>query len=316
MGAAVVLAAAVAAGLWARGGDEASPSLDGGYGPAGTPIAAGLTVPEGANLAGAVFAVPELVHAEGAISGSVAVLDISGNPLDVWDALAAQAEDAGAALTAAYGGGCQWRAGPENPAWGMAALDGQGPREGTAGLQCVAGGVRPAGERPALLVDVELGSSSEAAVAVVRVWEADVVHPAAMRRGATAVTPASGEDRARAPRPGQPAARPGAGDPFGTPINCLARGYDRLVVPPAARVLAQGNRLGSGDYVAVLAVDDAEAALRDLAGQMEGEAPREVDAVGGGRIWRLDNSVEAGGGACAVTASPDGHALLVEPHSD
>ena len=108
----------------------------------------------------------------------------------------------------------------------------------------------------------------------------------------------------------------GAGEPFGSEINCLARGYDRLVVPPSARVLALGDRLGSGDYVAVLAVDDAEAALRDLADQMEGEPPRDVDAVGGGRIWRLDNSVEAGGGSCAVTASPDGHALLVEPHSD
>src|SRR4029450_409556 len=101
-------------------------------------------------------------------------------------------------------------------AWGMAAFDGQGPPDGTAGLQCVAGGVRPAGERPALLVDVELGSSSEASVAVVRVWELDDVHPAALWRGATAVTPASGEDRGRAPRPGQPAARPGAGEAGGT----------------------------------------------------------------------------------------------------
>ena len=311
----MVLAAAVAAGLWARSGDEAPNSFRGDYGPAGTPIAAGLTVPEGASLAGAVFAVPEPMHADGAISGSVAVLDISGNPLDVWDALAAQAADAGAALTAT-GGGCQWLTSTPDSVGAMAALDGRGPPEATGGLQCVARGVRPAGERPALLVDVELGSSSEAALAVVRVWELADVHPAAVWGDAMAVRPTPGEDRAGAPRPGGPAPLPRAGEPFGSEINCLARGYDRLVVPPSARVLALGDRLGSGDYVAVLAVDDAEAALRDLADQMEGEPPRDVDAVGGGRIWRLDNSVEAGGGSCVVTASPDGHALLVEPHSD
>jgi hypothetical protein len=98
-------------------------------------------------------------------------------------------------------------------------------------------------------------------------------------------------------------------------------------VPDGAQLLAlTGPGVVGRDYAAVLAVDDPEAALRDLAGQMadgmepsSGAArpePRREDLPSGEPIWVLDHSVQGGGGACGAQASPDGRAVLVVPFSD
>ena len=142
-----------------------------------------------------------------------------------------------------------------------------------------------------------MASSSEAAVAVVRVWEVDDVHPPPCD-GATAVTPASGEDRA---------VRRGRYSPRGAPwAGRSVRHPDQL---PGAGLRPAGGAAGGprpcpGERAGLRRLRRGPGGRRrrgrprDLAGQTEGEAPREVDAVGGGRIWRLDNSVEAGGGVC------------------
>jgi hypothetical protein len=115
---------------------------------------------------------------------------------------------------------------------------------------------------------------------------------------------------------------PGAGDPFGTEVNCfVGKGYEQLVLPPGASYVAGGFLSGQDS---VLAVDDAEAAIADIQRQTAGDGTSEdgpgtieqLDLSDGRAVTEFRFGVSAGGGACGARSSPDGRFLVVSVHGD
>ena len=117
---------------------------------------------------------------------------------------------------------------------------------------------------------------------------------------------------------------PDVGEPFGLETNCFESGYDRLRVPPGARVVGGGTAPVLGSFAAVLAVSDPEAVLEHIADQLDPTGPdvgegsvtiKQVD-LSDGSIWLLNGEVGAGGGGCRMWSSTDGQAVLVTASND
>ncbi|HEU5149075.1 MAG TPA: hypothetical protein VFU19_01185 [Iamia sp.] len=131
--------------------------------------------------------------------------------------------------------------------------------------------------------------------------------------------PAAAHDLVPEPEPG-PAPEPG--DRFGGEGNCLATGYDRMVLPEGAELVAT---VGGPDGTSILRVDDVRAAIDALlasgadgpdAESFEPGPVEEQPLADGGTVLAVAWSISAGGGACDLLASPDGTHLLVTMHSD
>jgi hypothetical protein len=305
-----------------------------GTAPPGTELADGVVVPQGATQVGSTF--PDVVTDLDATPGWTAVLAVDGDAFDVWDDLATQLGDRGLRMPAS-GLACAWVA-PEGEQ--PIALTGDGPPGGADALQCRAGAVASEPDTTGEVLDatVELRSDAAGAYAAVQVGSValdagewgqtwfDAGDRVAADKPLPEAPDPSPADRSAVPAPDGPVDQPGPGEPFGTEVNCLEAGYGRLRVPPGAQARAvYGPSVVGRDYVAVLSVDDAEAALQDLAAQMaEGmppengppPAPHRARLADGGEVWALDHSVAAGGGACGVLTSTDGTSLLILPSSD
>jgi hypothetical protein len=308
----------------------------------GEPLADGLVVPEGAELRGPVFPLPieePIADGEPTDPGWAAVLAVTGDPFDAWDGLAAQAQGLGVG-TPRSDTSCTWLVDRGVNGTQYVALDGAGAPEATVALSCQASGTATAaGDDGRLLgVDLELWADEDGRHATVSAHRSPADDEAAGRgfHAGTHLTepgspapvggPVTEADRASVPAGAAPEEGAGPGEPFGRQVNCLERGYARFEVPAGGRVLtvSGASAAGSRDYAAVLAVEDAEAALSELADQVMAGAPPEVQApvpqraplADGREVWELSHSVDAGGGYCRVLAHPDGHALLVLPRSD
>lgn len=289
-----------------------------GLSPPGTPLTAGLVVPVGAQLVGPVFARPPVQTARARaltpVTSDVAVLQIDGDPFAAWDDLAGQAQDLGVPMPGS--GVCLWRVtgeGDQTPV-GLPlrtdadALDCDAFARGatTDGTQVtVQAGLWWAAAGAELHVEISQGGSGDAA------QSRGPVGPRAPAR--------AGE---RLPER-DPQTSVEAGDPFGRENNCFETGYDRLTLPDGARLVGGGTMPGLYDFAAVLAVEDAEAVLEELRGQLDdpgdsgGYYDLSEERLGdGASVWVLSGSVSAGGGGCDMWSSPDGKAILVTTSSD
>jgi hypothetical protein len=308
----------------------------------GAPLGDGLVVPEGAELVGPVFPLPvrePVGGAEPSDPGWAAVLAVTGHPFDAWDGLAGQAQGLGIGAPRSDTS-CTWLVDGGSIGTRYVALGGAGAPAGTVALSCQASGTATAAGDDGRLLDMSLElwvdrEGAHVTVGASRVPADDQVAGAGFFGGthmvdaaspAPAGGPATEADRRTVPVVEVATGEAGPGTPFGHEVNCLERGYDQLEVPPGGRLLTVSGAsvAGSRDYAAVLAVEEPEAALADLAAQMMREAPsgtpapvaRRAPLADGREVWELAHSVQAGGGHCQVVAHPDGHALLVLPRSD
>ena len=320
--------------------------------PAGSPLDDGLVVPPGATLAGAVF---RDARYDGIVADRwTAHLVIEGDPFVAWDDLALQLLESEAAVPMPGSrDACTWAyKSPGEIATGQigAPTGGYPEAEQTAadleitaappngevwGIVCsatavveVAGGTEQgyamelrAGELwPATLLLDRLGPDllSGAASVAGRVGPGS---PVPGDPGRDTVPAAALQHLPDAPA--QP--DPSPGEPFGSIVNCFAQGSrngDGLVVlPEGASVVGDGWSNGS---VSVIAVGDPAGALADLRRQFEGDGTdgssaveqEQIELPGGGTATRYSHEVSAGGGACAVLASPDGRFLRIARYAD
>ncbi|RBY85170.1 hypothetical protein [Blastococcus sp. TF02A-26] len=311
----VVLAAvlAVAAGCGSDSGEAAAPASV-GLSPPGTPLVGGLVVPVGTHLVGPVF--PDLPHPLARYDRQVAVLQIDGDPFAAWDDLAGQAQDMG--LPVAASGVCTWL----DSRYLATPVTGPAPAT-TAALDCRGGGHRSLQDGPGVGIAMRMWWWDAGAELHVDYFEGDLgdLFSGGPTTGDPGPAPATAADRL--PKRDAPVAVE-IGEPFGRENNCFESGYDRLTLPAGARLVGGGTTPGStGDFAAVLAVEDPRAVLGALRDQLDGPDSSfgnygldEVALADGTLVWSLTGGVEAGGGGCSMWSSPDGTAVLVTTSSD
>lgn len=302
-----LLVAAVLAGAAGCGNDAGEASAPGaasvGLSPPGTPLAAGLVVPVGTQLVGPVF------------SGRFAVLQVDGDPFRAWDDLAGQAQAIGAPMPGS--GVCTWR-GASNSETPVSAT----PPDPAEVLDCMAAANGSLPDGTGVRVTMRLWWWAAGAELHVEFREGDVsdyapVWPTTGDPGPAPVTAAAQLPERDAPDVVE------TGDPFGIENNCFESGYDRLTLPAGARLVGGGTTPGLSDFAAVLAVEDPRAVLGDLLDQLDepdnsdGDYQLDEESLADGTaVWTLSGSVSAGGGACGMSSSPDGTAVLVTTWSD
>lgn len=285
-------------------------TTDPAWSPPGTPLVAGLEVPEGAHLLGAPVVVPIEYTYEGVPvrdPDSVrAFLRVTGDPFTVFDTLAAQAREAGFDLPGSAGS-CLWSVAVDEES-GMDRIEpvaGPALDDEITGVRCGAAAATEEttldivldhdASRPALLEvrtgspDAEGGPGGSGAAEPTRAnRRAELGDTAAAREQEPASfldahdpVPAGSADELPAPPASEADARPG--DPLLRTMHCRSdtAGGD-LVVPEGGRVL--GRPIAGAVYAdlgdaAVLAVEDAEAVLADLYAQAAGEGG--ADGEGG-----------------------------------
>ncbi len=355
----VVAAALLAAGLLAggcRGDDEATPrpngpttTTDPAWSPPGTPLGAGLEVPEGAHLLGAPLTVPYEYQYDGQPvrepDGLRAFLAVTGDPFVVFDALVAQARDEGFDLPGSAGS-CLWSV-PVDPGSVSGRIEPvAGPEldEEVTGVRCEAGA---ATDDTTLEVVLDHDASRPA---VVEVRTAAVLpdrdgapgrHGAAEQTRANRRAELGGTDASRAEEPAtfldaddpvpagsadllpdpldaEPEAEPG-NDLLRTEWCRSERDAGDLAVPEGARVLARpvGGAVhpDPGD-LALLVVDDAEATLTALYDEAAGEGGADGE---GGFFGEPPTEVELQDGASAwrvtfgASAGGDTCSLIASP---
>jgi hypothetical protein len=320
--------------------------------PAGSPLADGLVVPPGASLAGAVF---RDAPYDGTVADRwTAHLVIEGDPFVAWDDLARQLWDLEAAVPMPGSrDSCQWvYKSPAEVATGQlgAPTGGYPEAQQTAadleitaappngevwGIECYATAVIGAdvGAEQGYAMGLRMGEDWPATLLLERLGP-DLLGGATSTAGR--VDPASGEPgaagRDAVPTeavqhlPGAPPQPdPAPGEPFGTVVNCFARGSRNgdgmIVLPEGSSVVGDGWSNGG---VSVIAVSDPAGALADLRGQFEGEGTdrdsggelEEIELPGGGTATRYSHEVSGGGGACEVLSSPDGRFLRIARYAD
>jgi hypothetical protein len=268
----------------------------------GTRLFAGLVVPEGTKR---VFAAPADAGVGFDPAASVAVLQITGDLLDVWADFVRQVAALGGQLP---GSGVCWWNGDGDPA---SLLE---PRpKGDLSVECYADTafVR-AGQTVILSVSTRLESGgAEMIISASR---------GAGQRGSTPDDPgpADSADLRGLPRDRTPDA-PEEGDEFGVEHNCFERGYDRFRIPEGAQYVGGGRTVRTDP---VLEVDDPQAVLEALRAQLDdpddtsGAWSITHETIDGEAVWTMEGSVEAGGGACRLYTIDDGRYLVVTVHSD
>ena len=329
--------AAVLAGASACAGDSDAVSAPGGgdpttveLSPPGTPLTAGLVVPVGARLIGPVFPRPvdqtTLPGDAVARTGTIAVLQLDGDPFAAWDDLAGQARAIGVPI--AGSDICLWRitsaavmgANPDtNPETPVSAAR----PDAADTLECLAAADGQLSDGSGVMVTMRLwwwaaGADLHVDVLEGEVGDSDFVWPVTGDPG-----PAPATAAAQLPERDAPSAVD-AGEPFGRENNCFESGHDRLTLPSGARLVGGGTTPGyTHDFAAVLAVDDPEAVLGALRDQLDGPDSSDGHYGLGQRpladdtpVWSLTGGVDAGGGGCAMWSSPDGTAVVVTTSSD
>jgi hypothetical protein len=299
---AAVLAGATACGS-ESGGASAPSAASVQLSPPGTSLAAGLVVPVGTQLVGPVF------------PGRSAVLQIDGDPFAAWDELATQAQAIGAPIPGS--GVCRWL-GPSNHETPVSEA-----RPDLAGvLDCMAAANGSLPDGAGVRITMRLWWFAAGAELHVELMEGDVSDLVPVWPDTGDPGPAPAAASAQLPERDAPVVVE-TGDPFGQENNCFESGYDRLTLPDGARLVGGGTTPGLRDFAAVLAVDDPEAVLEALRDQLD--EPDSSDGnyqlseghlTDGTSIWTLSGSVSAGGGACGMSSSPDGTAVLVTTWSD
>jgi hypothetical protein len=299
-------------------GDPATVTLA----PAEAPLAAGLVVPLGTRLIGPVF--PGIYDPAAPYVASIAVLQVDGDPFAAWDDLAGQAQAIG--LPIAGSGTCLWtitssdvlRANPTVPQ--QTPVSAARPDVADA-LDCTAAANGPITDGSGLRLTMRLWWHAAGAELHVQLHEGRVDDFVSAWPG-TDPGPAPAAASAQLPqKDAPPSVDPG--DPFGRENNCFESGYDRLTLPTGARLVGGGTTPGLGDFAAVLAVEDPESVLGELKDQLD--EPDDSNGqyrlvkgqlADGTSVWSLDGYVEAGGGACSMSSSPDGTAVLVTTYGD
>ena len=307
----------------------ADPRPGPGLSPPGTPLAAGLEVPVGAQLVGPVFLRPLSASAvepgSPQASGAVAVMRVDGDPFAAWDDLAGQARALG--LQMAASGVCEWhRARPlaEVPSAPTSGPVGKARPELADTLDCQAVARGPLPDGTQVLVGMRLWWWDAGAELYVDISEGGMPEPPYAYPGTDpdpGPAPATALDQLPEREPRSPV---DVGDPIGSENNCFEAGYDQLTLPDGARLLGGGTTPGLYvDFAAVLAVDDAKAVLERLQDQLDDPDDsggdygiREERLADGTPVWVLPGGVDAGGGVCAMWSSPDGTAVIVTTSSD
>lgn len=328
------------------GGTEvasSSPHLE----PAGTPMRDGLVVPHGAHLAGAVFVErDDVVERNPAPTTSIgpkaasilpweALLTVEGDPFAAWDDLVAQLRRTLHVAMPGSPDSCLWTSatpGTEAPPKVVALAP---PPSGTDGIICEAGAGRGDHGRVQWLMLTMIGEHDRKplTIHVQSRWSTGSRAPRPTALAASLVRHGrAGED---IPDPGSgpmpagkaeqvptfpPQPHAGPGQPFGTAVNCFVTDAYRMRVPEG------GSLVATSDFgeLAVVAVDDLDAALADVRLQVEGptrdptsEVERwRLDLPSGRRVVHYGHAVLAGGGFCGFTRSRDGRYLLVTLNAD
>jgi len=288
-----------------------------------------------------------------------ALLVIEGDPFAVLDDLAAQVRELGPALSGSRDA-CVWQVDGESDVTapsGPVAVAAGPPALPIDHLRCEASAsdgtrhltvsLRYGGEHPGTLVVERVaeqfggGPSSygEGAIAAQEreqgPSEPEPVVPDGSTDGTTTSTTHQPPDTLPVPGPEPvgddvrdllpdpaPQPDPETGERFGGTGNCLATGYDQMVLPAGATLVATE---AGGDGVSVLATDDVEATMDALlASGADGPdassfdpSPRErIPLADGSTVSSHSFSISAGGGGCNLLASPDGGYVLVTMYSD
>lgn len=314
--AAVVLAVAgVIVTLGGEGGSGAGYGLadESGFAGPGAPLGDGLVVPEGARLAGSLFAAGEQWPA-GASFDWLAVLQVTGHPLDVWDDLMRQLREQGM-LVPTSTTACRWLDG--------GPLLGRGAPDGAHGVSCEARGrVDRRASGGGLNASVVLWSHAEGGHVGLEVGTGPRPGTLGFVTSVPPPTlPLAEIDHDTTPLPGDPLDVVDADEPFPNPYGCFLR-EGRLRLPPGTRLITgTEDPIAHPDALAVLAADDAEDALRHLADEMAGRPeqlrgpePPTVErrtTDDGEEFWVLEDTDESSG-HCSLRSSPDNRAILLE----
>ena len=286
----------------------------------GTPLAGGLVVPPGMRLIGPVFPSPSQVG--GDERGFVALLAVEGDPFAAWDDLARQARDLGAPLPSS--GSCAWHDIRTEQGGLLESEFVDQPRpDGAETMECVGGGYGPTPGGGSISVNARLWWWAEGAELGLEVSVGEGAYSRSYGSTDDDPGPAPASAVAHLPARQEPIV-PDVGEPFGLETNCFESGYDRLRVPPGARVVGGGTVPVLGSFAVVLAVSDPHAVLQHIAQQLDPNGPdagdgsvtiKKVD-LPDGPVWVLNGDVMAGGGSCQMWSSPDGHAILVTTWND
>jgi hypothetical protein len=286
----------------------------------GTPLAGRLVVPPGAELIGPVFPSPSLVG--GDERSFVALLAVEGDPFAAWDDLAGQARDLGAPLPSS--GSCAWHDIRTEQGGPLKSEFVDQPRpDGAEAMECIGGGYGPTPGGGSISVNARLWWWAEGAELGLEVSVGEGAYSRSYGSTDDDPGPAPASAVANLPVRQEPIV-PDVGEPFGLETNCFESGYDRLRVPPGARVVGGGTVPVLGSFAVVLAVTDPHAVLQHIAQQLDPNGPdagdgsvtiKKVD-LPDGPVWVLNGDVMAGGGSCQMWSSPDGHAILVTTWND
>ncbi|MBJ7450524.1 MAG: hypothetical protein JHC71_00405 [Blastococcus sp.] len=255
------------------------------------------------------------------------MLQVDGDPFAAWDDLASQAHAIG--LPIAGSGTCLWTITSAEVLGANPTVPQQTPvsaaRPDVAdALSCDAAANGPITDGSGLRLTMRLWWFAAGAELHLQLYEGrvdDFVSAWPETDPGPAPTAASAQ---LPPRNAPPSVTPGdPGDPFGRENNCFESGYDRLTVPAGARLVGGGTTPGLGDFAAVLAVEDPEAVLGELRDQLDEPDDSnghyrltEGQSADGTSVWSLSGYVEAGGGSCSMSSSPDGTAVLVTTYGD
>ncbi|HMJ78391.1 MAG TPA: hypothetical protein VK507_20580, partial [Iamia sp.] len=215
-------------------------TLDPSWSPPGTEIGLGLTVPDGAHLAGPVFHRPQPVIMEQVQPDGdelEALLVVDEDPYGVFDAVAEQVRALGPEMNGSASS-CEW--------WDLSVDDDHGgfsvealgpvsdpPPDEASAVRCEASALDPE-----LSVSIELRWGGELPGSLVVTASAHATDIALEDYVSTPGSPdaASAEATAAVPE-AAPRDQPDVGDPFGGSANCLSGGYARMVLPEGSRLV-------------------------------------------------------------------------------
>lgn len=311
----ITLPWSAACGDGASGDDEARAAF---LQPAGSPMLPGLVVPEGTALVALPLDRPDEFDAEPEASSTV-LLEVSGDPFDAWDDLAAQAHGLG--FTFQRSGICWWNGDEPADVFQPRPADTDVMHCGGVGYRTLEDGSKesvgaslwwwPAGAE----MTVTLGPAQELPPGVGPIDEIEDPGPA----------PASA--RQQLPEL-EPFTAPVVGDDFGTEQNPFEEGdggYDRFTVPDGAVWVGGGRTpITPNGVQGVLAVEDVDAVLQALLEQMDPTGPdvgggwfeRSTGTIDGQPVEVLDGYISAGGGGATIWSTPDGRFVVVSAVSD
>ncbi|MBK5287680.1 MAG: hypothetical protein JJE46_04345 [Acidimicrobiia bacterium] len=299
--AAWVMAAMVLAGCAGSDPDDAIPIRR----PPGTRLDAGFVVPAGSRLVGPVFSIPVR---DGGFA-SVAVMDVDGDPLAVYDAFVAQARRLGVPLP---GSGTRSASGLGTCSLAIAARDvpvGKADPARAHGLSCYGAALLP-GRDELVVVEMQWGGPSHHAVLEVDPAApfGSVPDPGTARASKVAPLPAV-KDRSSVSEPGAA---------FGEEHNGFESGYRRFRLEPGSRVVADVAGMTYSSLTVLYCDGEIKQVMDGYARQLgRGGTMPTVQRVrtSDGGAWLVESS-PFGGGAASLLSDPSGHWILVRANSD